>query len=83
MGISLYQNVELCVQASQEVYRIMPKKSNFTTVKVIYVVLEAQLRLSLAAVVQSLNKSNKYTSFEVMGYLVEELRDENNYNSVC
>ncbi|XP_042051547.1 8-hydroxyquercetin 8-O-methyltransferase-like [Salvia splendens] len=62
-GLNGYQNVELCVQTTQEVFRIVPKISNLTTVKVVYVVLEAQLQLSLTSALQSLNKSNNYTSF--------------------
>lgn len=73
----------LFTQTTQEVRRIVPEKSNLTTVKVVYVVLEAQYQSSLTAAVQALNKSNEHASFELVGYLVEELRDENNYNSLC
>ena len=51
--------------------------------KIVYVVLEAQYQSSLSAAVRTLNSSNKFASYEVVGYLVEELRDENNYKSFC
>ncbi|KAI3674817.1 hypothetical protein L2E82_51933 [Cichorium intybus] len=42
----------------------------------------AQYQSSLPATVRTLNSSNKFASYEVVGYLVEELRDENNYKSL-
>ncbi|GAV75209.1 CobN-Mg_chel domain-containing protein/DUF3479 domain-containing protein [Cephalotus follicularis] len=74
----------LFTQTSQEVRRIVPEnKQNLPTVKTVYVVLEAQYQSSLTAAVQSLNKSSKFASFEVVGYLVEELRDESTYRTFC
>ncbi|XP_073150057.1 magnesium-chelatase subunit ChlH, chloroplastic [Henckelia pumila] len=74
----------LFTQTSPEVRRIVPEKSRgLPTVKVVYVVLEAQYQSSLTAAVQSLNQNGEYASFEVVGYLVEELRDENTYQTFC
>ncbi|KAI3472195.1 hypothetical protein Pfo_029683 [Paulownia fortunei] len=74
----------LFTQTTPEVRRIVPDKSKgLPTVKVVYVVLEAQYQSSLTAAVQSLNKNGEYASFEVVGYLVEELRDENTYKTFC
>lgn len=74
----------LFTQTTQEVRRIVPEnKQGLPTVKVVYVVLEAQYQSSLTAAVQSLNGSNKYASFEVVGYLVEELRDDTTYKMFC
>ncbi|KAK4485432.1 hypothetical protein RD792_008072, partial [Penstemon davidsonii] len=74
----------LFTQTSPEVRRIVPESSNgLHTVKVVYVVLEAQYQSSLTAAVQSLNLNKEYASFQVVGYLVEELRDENTYESFC
>ncbi|CAI0375013.1 unnamed protein product [Linum tenue] len=75
----------LFTQTTQEVRRIVPEKnSNLPTVKIVYVVLEAQYQSSLSAAVQSLNRDpSKFASFEVVGYLVEELRDAANYESFC
>ncbi|KAK4485444.1 hypothetical protein RD792_008085 [Penstemon davidsonii] len=74
----------LFTQTSPEVRRIVPESSNgLHTVKVVYVVLEAQYQSSLTAAVQSLNLNKEYASFQVVGYLVEELRDENTYKSLC
>nr|ACS94977.1 magnesium chelatase H subunit [Fragaria x ananassa] len=74
----------LFTQTTQEVRRIVPEnKQNLPTVKVVYVVLEAQYQSSLTAAVQSLNASNKHASFSVVGYLVEELRDDDTYKTFC
>ncbi|XP_075474386.1 magnesium-chelatase subunit ChlH, chloroplastic isoform X2 [Primulina tabacum] len=74
----------LFTQTTPEVRRIVPENSRgLPTVKVVYVVLEAQYQSSLTAAVQSLNQNEEYASFEVVGYLVEELRDENTYKTFC
>nr|CAA51664.1 protoporphyrin IX:Mg Chelatase [Antirrhinum majus] len=74
----------LFTQTTQEVRRIVPENlKGLPTVKIVYVVLEAQYQSSLTAAVQSLNQNGKYASFEVVGYLVEELRDPNTYKSLC
>lgn len=74
----------LFTQTTQEVRRIVPEnKRGLPTVKIVYVVLEAQYQSSLTAAVQALNKNERYASFEVVGYLVEELRDESTYKTFC
>ncbi|XP_009793484.1 magnesium-chelatase subunit ChlH, chloroplastic [Nicotiana tabacum] len=74
----------LFTQTTQEVRRIVPENTQgLATVKIVYVVLEAQYQASLTAAVQTLNKNGKFASFEVVGYLVEELRDENAYKMFC
>ncbi|KAG5552447.1 hypothetical protein RHGRI_010502 [Rhododendron griersonianum] len=74
----------LFTQTTQEVRRIVPENiHNLPTVKVVYVVLEAQYQSSLSAAVRTLNKNGKFASFEVVGYLVEELRDVNTYKTFC
>ena len=50
-------------------------------VKVVYVVLEPQYQSSLSSAVRSINASNTQVAFEVNGYLIEELRDTNNYEA--
>lgn len=47
-------------------------------VKVVYVVLEAQYQSSLTAAVKKINSTNKTVCFELVGYLLEELRDAKN-----
>lgn len=42
-------------------------------------VLEAQYQSALTAAVKAINASNKTVCFEVVGYLLEELRDNNNF----
>lgn len=74
----------LFTQTSPEVRRIVPEKNlNLPTVKIVYVVLEAQYQSSLSAAVQTLNKTSEFANFEVVGYLVEELRDEKTYQGFC
>ncbi len=48
-------------------------------VKIVYVVLEAQYQSALSAAVRSINQSNPNLAFEISGYLIEELRDSDNY----
>ncbi|GAA0151634.1 hypothetical protein LIER_10315 [Lithospermum erythrorhizon] len=43
---------------------------------IVYVVLEAQYQSSLSAAIQYLNKTANFAKYGVVGYLVEELRDE-------
>ncbi|KAK6149148.1 hypothetical protein DH2020_016673 [Rehmannia glutinosa] len=74
----------LFTQTTPEVRRIVPEKlKGCPSVKIVYVVLEAQYQSSLTAAVQNLNQNGEYASFEVVGYLVEELRDENTYKTFC
>ena len=48
-------------------------------VKVVYVVLESQYQSALSSAVRQLNVNNSEVAFEVSGYLIEELRDPENY----
>ncbi|GFP92226.1 magnesium-chelatase subunit chlh chloroplastic [Phtheirospermum japonicum] len=74
----------LFTQTTPEVRRIVPENlKGLPTVKIVYVVLEAQYQSSLTAAVQTLNQNRDFASFEVVGYLVEELRDENTYKTFC
>ncbi|PON86908.1 CobN/magnesium chelatase [Trema orientale] len=74
----------LFTQTTPEVRRIVPENNRgLPTVKIVYVVLEAQYQSALTAAVQSLNDNERYASFEVVGYLVEELRDESTYKTFC
>ncbi|XP_031127328.1 magnesium-chelatase subunit ChlH, chloroplastic [Ipomoea triloba] len=74
----------LFTQTTPEVRRVVPDKTQgLPTVKIVYVVLEAQYQSSLTAAVRGLNKSVDFASFEVVGYLVEELRDESTYKTFC
>jgi magnesium chelatase subunit H len=47
--------------------------------KVVYVVLEPQYQSALSAAVRSINQSNPSLAVEISGYLIEELRDPENY----
>ena len=43
----------------------------------------AQYQSSLTAAVEALNQNQRNASFQVVGYLVEELRDESTYKAFC
>ncbi|KAF6168387.1 hypothetical protein GIB67_018227 [Kingdonia uniflora] len=74
----------LFTQTSQEVRRIVPvNDKNLPRVKIVYVVLEAQYQSSLSEAIRTLNKNGKFASYEVVGYLVEELRDVSTYETFC
>jgi magnesium chelatase subunit H len=47
--------------------------------KVVYVVLEPQYQSSLSAAVKAINDNNPKVAIEISGYLLEELRDPENY----
>lgn len=47
--------------------------------KVVYVVLEPQYQSALSAAVRSINQHNPNLAIEISGYLIEELRDSENY----
>ncbi len=47
--------------------------------KVVYVVLEPQYQSALSAAVRSINQNHPQMAIEISGYLLEELRDPENY----
>ncbi|NET43326.1 magnesium chelatase subunit H [Okeania sp. SIO2B3] len=49
--------------------------------KVVYIVLEAQYQSSLSTAVRSINEKNPNLAIEISGYLIEELRDPQNYEN--
>jgi len=53
--------------------------NNRTLVKVVYVVLESQYQSSLSAAVRTINANHPKIAIEISGYLVEELRNPENY----
>ncbi len=50
-------------------------------VKVVYVVLESQYQSALSAAVRTINETNPDVAIEISGYLIEELRDEENFEN--
>ncbi|MBW4617262.1 MAG: magnesium chelatase subunit H [Desmonostoc vinosum HA7617-LM4] len=48
-------------------------------IKVVYVVLESQYQSALSQAVREINTSNPNLAIEISGYLIEELRDSENY----
>lgn len=47
--------------------------------RVVYVVLEPQYQSSISAAVKAINTKNPTVAIEISGYLIEELRDPENY----
>ena len=50
-------------------------------VRVVYVVLEPQYQSALSAAVRAINANNPSMAIEISGYLIEELRDADNYEA--
>ncbi|WP_414575182.1 magnesium chelatase subunit H [Anabaena sp. CCY 9402-a] len=48
-------------------------------IKVVYVVLESQYQSALSQAVRTINSNNTNLAIEISGYLIEELRDPENY----
>ncbi|MEH2340593.1 MAG: magnesium chelatase subunit H [Nostoc sp.] len=48
-------------------------------IKVVYVVLESQYQSALSQAVRTINANNPNLAIEISGYLIEELRDPENY----
>ncbi|BAZ48388.1 magnesium chelatase [Nostoc sp. NIES-4103] len=49
-------------------------------IKVVYVVLESQYQSALSQAVRTINSNNPNLAIEISGYLIEELRDPENYD---
>ncbi|KAL5194255.1 Magnesium-chelatase subunit ChlH, chloroplastic [Glycine soja] len=74
----------LFTQTTPEVHRIVLENDhNLRTVKIVYEDLQAQYQSSLIAAVITLNSKRKHASYEVLGYLVEELWDVVTYKTFC
>ncbi len=60
--------------------RVKPEALNGRDLlKVVYVVLEPQYQSTLTEAAKSINSNNRCFAVELSGYLIEELRDEENY----
>ncbi len=60
--------------------RIVPEDINGRSLlKVVYVVLESQYQGSLSTAVKNINRTNPQLAIQVSGYLIEELRDPQNF----
>ncbi|XP_048555001.1 magnesium-chelatase subunit ChlH, chloroplastic [Triticum urartu] len=74
----------LFTQTNPDVRRVVPAERGLPRVRVVYVVLEAQYQSSVTAAVMQLNADpRRAAEFEVVGYLVEELRDADTYAAFC
>lgn len=69
----------LFTATNPEMRRIVPEANGRVVVRVVYTVLEAQYQSALSAAVRGINQSNDRVCFEVVGYLLEELRDAEIY----
>ncbi len=62
--------------------RVIPETLNGRTlIKVVYVVLEPQYQSALTAAAQSINAHHDTVAIELSGYILEELRDPDNYSA--
>ena len=60
--------------------RVKPEAINGRDLlRVVYVVLEPQYQSTLTEAARSINSNNPHLAVELSGYLIEELRDEENY----
>lgn len=59
--------------------KVVPPMDERKCVKIVYIVLESQYQSSMTAAANRINTSNADISVEVSGYLLEELRDPENY----
>jgi magnesium chelatase subunit H len=60
--------------------RIVPEDiKGRSLVKVVYVVLESQYQSALSAAIHKINRNHDQVAIQVSGYLIEELRDPQNY----
>lgn len=67
-------------QTNPDVRRVVPAEPRGrVVVRIVYVVLEAQYQSSLSGAIKMINNKNPEMCVELVGYLVEELRDAENY----
>lgn len=58
--------------------RVVPDTNGRPVVKIVYTVLESQYQSALTDAVTTINATNDKVCYEIIGYLLEELRDEKN-----
>ena len=69
-------------QVRPTVRHVVPEElGSRSLVKVVYVVLEPQYQSSLSAAARAINGDNSQVAVELSGYLIEELRSEENYEA--
>ncbi|MGD1897960.1 MAG: magnesium chelatase subunit H [Phormidesmis sp.] len=69
-------------QVRPTVRHVVPEElGSRSLVKVVYVVLEPQYQSSLSAAARAINGENSQIAVELSGYLIEELRNEENYEA--
>jgi magnesium chelatase subunit H len=62
--------------------RVTPENLNGRDLlRVVYVVLEPQYQSTLTEAARKINQNNPHLAIELSGYLIEELRNEENYHS--
>ena len=69
-------------QVKSTVRQVKPEAVNGRDLlRVVYVVLEPQYQSTLTEAARSINSNNPHLAIELNGYLIEELRDEENYSN--
>ena len=71
----------LFTSTNPEVRRVSPMANGRTRIKLVYVVLEAQYQSALTQAVKNINSNRSNVCVEIVGYLLEELRDPTNYDA--
>lgn len=61
--------------------RVIPEANGRRVIKVVYTVLESQYQSSITEAVKNINATNDKVCYEIIGYLLEELRDEKNFTN--
>lgn len=61
--------------------RVVPDAKGRRVIKVVYTVLESQYQSSITEAVKNINATNDKVCYEIIGYLLEELRDDKNFTN--
>lgn len=68
----------LFTSTNPELRRVTPDVKGRTKIKLVYVVLEAQYQSALTQSIKNINATRDNVCVEIVGYLLEELRDPSN-----
>lgn len=84
-GLDRYKEFErMFTHVKSTIRHIAPAALNGRSLlRVVYVVLEAQYQSALSAAVRSINDTHPQVAIEISGYLLEELRNPENYAAFC
>ena len=83
--LHIAQNALMFTQVRSADRRVAPVEgqNHKAVMKAVYVVLEPQYQNALTQAATALNASGSDLGIELSGYLIEELRDDDNYADFC